>query len=74
MSFRWLILSSAPQDGGQINQATRPSTFRFDFGAAAVFDAQIIQARVAFDDGFRAFSFWLNGGLAFRALKTISSA
>jgi hypothetical protein len=34
-----------------------------------VFDAQIIQPRVAFDDGFGAFSFWLNGGLASRALS-----
>jgi hypothetical protein len=41
----------------------------FDFGAAAVFDAQIIQPRGVFDDGFGAFSFWLNGGLASRALS-----
>jgi hypothetical protein len=41
----------------------------FDFGAAVVFDAQIIQPRVAFDDGFGAFGFWLNGGLASRALS-----
>jgi len=47
-------LSSAPQDGGQVNQAApRPNIRGFDFGAAAVFDAQIIQPRVAFDDGFR---------------------
>jgi hypothetical protein len=39
----------------------------FDFGAAVDFDVQIIQSRVAFDDGFGAFSFWLNGGLASRA-------
>jgi len=50
-----LILSSAPQDGGQVNQATTCLDVRgFDFGAALVFDAQIIQPRVAFDDGFRA--------------------
>jgi hypothetical protein len=41
----------------------------FDFGAAAVFEVQIIQSRVAFDDGFGAFSFWPNGGLASRALS-----
>jgi hypothetical protein len=70
MNFRWLILSSAPQDGGQVNQAApRLDVQGFDFGAAVVFDAQIIQPRVAFDDGFGAFSLWLNGGLASRALS-----
>jgi hypothetical protein len=70
MNFRQLISSSAPQDGGQVNQAT----FRLDvqvlvLALPQVFDAQIIQPRVAFDDGFGAFSFWLNGGLASRALS-----
>jgi len=65
-----LILSSAPQDGGQVNQAALRLDIRgFDFSAAVVFDAQIIQPRVAFDDGFGAFSFRLNGGLASRALS-----
>jgi hypothetical protein len=54
MNFRWLILSSAPQDGGQVNQAApRLDVQGFDFGAAVVFDAQIIQPRVAFDDGLQ---------------------
>jgi hypothetical protein len=49
-----LILSSAPQSGGQVNQAAP----RFDVQVSTsalpqVFDAQIIQPRVAFDDGFR---------------------
>jgi len=51
-------LSTAPQAGGQVDQAAvRLDVRGFDFGAAAVFDAQIIQPCVEFDDGFGAFSF-----------------
>jgi hypothetical protein len=42
-------------------QRRNRETRGFDFGAAVVFDAQIILPRVTFDDGFGAFSFWLNG-------------
>jgi hypothetical protein len=53
-------LSSAPRDGGQINQAT----FRIDvqvliLALPQVFDTQIIQPHAAFDDSFDTFSFTL---------------
>jgi hypothetical protein len=63
-------LSSAPQVGGQVNQAAPRLDVQIVTSALLqVFDAQIIQPRAAFDDGFGAFSFWLNGGLASRALN-----
>jgi hypothetical protein len=63
-------LEQRVEDGGQINQAAPHLDVRgFDFGAAAIFDVQIILPRVAFDDGFGAFNFRLNGGLASCALS-----
>jgi len=57
-----LILSSAPQDGGQVNQAApRIDVQVLILALPQVFDAQIIQPCGAFDDGFGAFSFWPNG-------------
>jgi hypothetical protein len=62
MKLRWLTLSSAPQDGGQINQVTLRLDVRFLISALPqVFDAQIIQPRGIFYDGFSAFGSWLNG-------------
>jgi hypothetical protein len=55
-----LILSSAPQDGGQVNQAAPRLDVRVLISALPqVFDAQIIQPRVVFDDGSHNFGFWL---------------
>ena len=60
MNFRWLILSSAPQDGGPVNQAAPRLDVQVLTSALPwVFDALIIQPRVVFDDGFRT----LNSGL-----------